>query len=145
MLGVVQKIMNKSINIVIAAIAASATIACSAPKNLPVEKISQAVEGMMKEHHDWLAAKPRKVTIQFLEAEDLPAELTRIGFKSAAIEDGFVILISTDEGEEEMTGILFVTDGKNHGELMKRYGWTLSDSSDRRIKHIKKRAQQVAP
>jgi hypothetical protein len=137
--------MKKSVLTMIAAFAASAILAHGLPEKLPTEKISTAASDMMKEHRRWLAEKPRKLAIQFIEAKDLPEELSKIGFRGAVIEEGFVILISTDEGADPIEGIVFVTDGKNRSDLLTRNGWKITDSSDPRIKHLKKKAQQAAP
>ena len=136
--------MKKSYIAIIAVFAASFVLAHGRPENLPIEKISTAVSAMMKEHQRWLAEKPRKLIIQFIEAKDLPEALSKIGYKGAAIEDGFVILISSDEGADLIEGIVFVTDGNDRSELLTRTGWKVTDSSDPRIKHLKKKAQQDA-
>jgi ABC-type metal ion transport system substrate-binding protein len=134
--------MKNSYLTMIAVFAASVVLAHGRPENLPVEKISTAVSAMMKEHRRWIAEKPRKLAIQFIEAKDLPEELSKIGFRGAAIEEGFVILISTDEGADPIEGIVFVTDGKDRSELLTRNGWKVTDSSDPHIKNLKKKAQQ---
>lgn len=137
--------MKKSSLAMIAVFAASAFLAHGIPENLPIEKIATEVSAMMKEHRRWLAEKPRKIAIQLIEAKNLPEELSKIGFKGAAIEEGFVILIATDEGADPAEGIVFVTDGKDRSELLMRNGWKVRNSTDPRIKHLKKKAQQDAP
>jgi hypothetical protein len=137
--------MKKSALTTIAVFTASVFLAHGIPENLPIEKISTTVSAMMKEHRRWLVEKPRKLAIQFIEAKDLPEELSKIGFRGAAIEEGFVILISTDVGADSTEGIVFVTDGKDRSELLTRNGWKITNSSDPRIKHLKKKAQQDAP
>lgn len=71
----------------------------------------------------------------------MPEALSKIGFRGAAVEDGFVILISTDEVAAPTEGIVFVTDGKDRSELLTRNGWKITNSSDPRIKHLQKKAQ----
>jgi hypothetical protein len=133
--------MKKSVLTTIALFTASVFLAHGIPENLPIEKISTAVSAMMKEHRRWLGEKPRKLAIQFIEANDMPEALSKIGFRGAAVEDGFVILISTDEVAAPTEGIVFVTDGKDRSELLTRNGWKITNSSDPRIKHLQKKAQ----
>lgn len=137
--------MKKSALAMIAVIAASVILAHGTSEKLPTGKISTAVSAMMKDHRRWLAEKPRKLAIQFIEAKDLPEELSKVGFRGAAIEEGYVILISSEEGANPIEGIVFVTDGKDRSELLRRSGWKIKDSSDPRIKHLQKKTQQDRP
>ena len=137
--------MKKSALAMIAVIAASVILAHGTSEKLPTGKISTAVSAMMKDHRRWLAEKPRKLAIQFIEAKDLPEELSKVGFRGAAIEEGYVILISSEEGANPIEGIVFVTDGKDRSALLRRSGWKITDSSDPRIKHLQKKTQQDRP
>lgn len=116
------------------------------PKDLPAEQLVAQSEQILVDYRAWLAEKPRKLAIRFLDKEELPKPVAKLGFKSAAIEEGLVILLSSDEDAEIIEAIAVTTDGKDRNALLKDFGWQVSDSSDPRIKLLKRRnAQQDAP
>lgn len=134
--------MKRSAITLIACLSACSILAYGEPEKLPTENIFTAVSQMMKDYRVWLAEKPRKLAVRFIEGKDLPDGVLKRGFKGAAIEDGFVILFSTDEHADPVKGIVVVTDGRDRSNLLRGFGWDISDSSDPRIRHLKRRKSQ---
>lgn len=130
--------MKRSPILLIIVLSVSSLLASGKPEKWSAEKIFAAASTMMKDYRVWIEEKSRKSAIQSIGAKDLPDDILKLGFKGAAIEDGFVILFSTDEGADPIEGIAVVTDGKDRSNLMKNFGWQVSDSSDPRIKHLKR-------
>ena len=142
---VVQE-MKTSARLLFAYLLAMSGFVSAMPKDLPAEQLVAQSEQILVDYRAWLAEKPRKVAIRFLDKEELPKPVAKLGFKSAAIEEGLVILLSSDEDGEIIEAIAVTTDGKDRNALLKDFGWQVSDSSDPRIKLLKRRnAQQDAP
>lgn len=136
--------MKRSLELVIVTLMAASPFAHGQPKEPPAEEVIAESMRLMKGYRIWLKEKPRKLAIQFLEAKGLPDRLAKLGFKCAAIEEGLVILISTDDAADPIEGIAIATDGKNRSNLLRKLGWEVSDSSDPRIKHLKRNKAQQA-
>ena len=116
--------------------------ASTMPEDLPAEQLVAQSKQILVDYRAWLAEKPRKLAIRFLDKEDLPKPVAKLGFKSAAVEEGLVILISSGEGADVIEAIAIATDGKDPSKLLKDIGWQVSDSSDARIKLLKRRNAQ---
>lgn len=105
---------------------------------LPAESIIADARQIATDYGKWAATQPRKETIRTLTSEDLPESLRKLGYKSAFAENGWVILISSDEGASTIQGIAVMTDGRDRTGLLEEFGWKVSDSSDPRIKLLKR-------
>lgn len=121
--------------------AATADKAASPPQlkpMIPSEQIVVQSEQLQVDYRAWLAEKPRKLVIRLLDEKNLPKTIAKLGFKSAAIEEGLVILICSDDRSNLGEAIAVTTDGKDRSKLLKDFGWDVSDSSDSRIKLLKR-------
>lgn len=111
---------------------------------VPMDKLMEGAKKLEQGYRVWLAEKPRKLAIQFIETKDLPDSVTKLGFKSAAIETGLVILISTSEDADPIEGVAISTDGSDPTRLLEKFSWRVSDSDDSRIKLLKRTKAQQA-
>ncbi|MES2997648.1 MAG: hypothetical protein V4733_12645 [Verrucomicrobiota bacterium] len=130
--------------LVIVLLVATSIFVPGRPKDFPADQIVTQSKQMMVDYRTWMAAKPRKLAIRFLEARDLPDRIAKLRFKSATIEEGLVILISSGDDVDPIEGVAVATDRKDLSNLLRDFGWEVTNSSDSRIKHLKrKKAQQV--
>lgn len=130
--------MNTLSLITLAVFVATAGLVMGKPTDAPADTLVAQARKMEEAHKAWLAEKPRKVSIQFLKAEKLPDALAKLGFKSAAIESGLVILISSQDDADPIEGVAVSTDGSDPTRVLKESGWRVSDSGDPRIKILKR-------
>lgn len=110
----------------------------AAQDTLPAESIVTDSRQIASDYGKWAATQPRKESIRTLTSEELPEGLRKLGYKSAFVENGWVILISSDEGDSVIHGIAVMTDGRDRTGLLQDFGWKVSDSSDPRIKILKR-------
>lgn len=130
--------MKPTFIIAIATLVATAGLAMGKPKEIPADTVVAQAKKMEEAHRAWLAEKPRKLSIQFLKAGNLPDAISKLGFKSAAIETGLVILISSQDDADPIEGVAVSTNGSDPTRLLTEFGWRVSASDDARIKLLKR-------